>query len=121
MLINLSNHPSSSWSDRQLKSAKKKFNSIVDVKFPEISPYATSKQVELKAHSYLKKLKKLLADSPHKNNAVHLMGEFSFFYSLSNLLKKSGIRVVVSTTNRIVEELEGKKIVTFNFIKFREL
>jgi hypothetical protein len=36
------------------------------------------------------------------------------------MLKRKKIPVVVSTTNRIVEEKDGKKIVSFDFVKFRE-
>ncbi len=121
MLINLSNHPSTSWSDKQLKSAKRKFKDVIDISFPQISPYADSQDVKSKAVDYFKKVKNLLRQTSDKNNAVHLMGEFSFVYFLTLLLKKDRIKVVVSTTSRIVDEAEGKKIVTFNFIKFREL
>ncbi|MGQ9848195.1 MAG: hypothetical protein ACUVQP_11950, partial [Bacteroidales bacterium] len=58
--------------------------------------------------------------SSDKFNAVHLMGEFTFVYNLVNLLKKKNIKVIVSTTDRIVEESDGKKIVTFQFVRFRE-
>ncbi|MGQ9799960.1 MAG: hypothetical protein ACUVRG_11875, partial [Ignavibacterium sp.] len=58
--------------------------------------------------------------SSDKFNAVHLMGEFTFVYNLVNLLKKKNIKVIVSTTDRIVEESDGKKIVIFQFVRFRE-
>lgn len=120
MLINLSNHPKDKWQSRQLETALKKYKSIVDLPFPIISPKASSHQVKRKAESYLKKCLSLLTKSPDKFNAVHLMGEFTFVYNLVNLLKKKNITVIVSTTDRLVEEKDGKKIVTFNFIKFRE-
>lgn len=121
MLINLSNHPKQNWSARQLETALTKYKSVVDLPFPQISPYATSAQVKKKADAYLTKILHLLKTSSDKYNAVHLMGEFSFVIYLYELLKKKNISVVVSTTDRITEEKEGKKIVTFNFVKFREL
>lgn len=120
MLINLSNHPCSSWSEKQLKAAKKKFGKVVDIPFPQISPFATSKQILRKAEKYLKEILHLIKKSDERLNAVHLMGEFTFVYHLVNLLKKKKIKVIVSTTDRIVEEKDGKKIVTFSFVKFRD-
>lgn len=119
MLINLSNHPSTQWKKKQLTSAKRKFGQIVDIPFPYISPYASSQQVKRKAETYLKKIKSIFKNSLDKNNAVHLMGEFTFAFYLYEMLRKNNIQVVVSTTDRIVEEKDGKKIVTFNFVKFR--
>jgi hypothetical protein len=120
MLINLSNHPKNNWSQKQLSSALRKYKSIVDLPFPHISPNATSNQVKSKAEKYLQKIFHLLKSSNDKSNAVHLMGEFTFVFHLATMLKRKKIPVVVSTTNRIVEEKNGKKIVTFNFVRFRE-
>ena len=127
MLINLSNHPNNKWSEKQLSTALKKYKSIVDFPFPNISPKATAFQIKAKAEIYLIKIFKLIKTSPDKHNAVHLMGEFTFVFHLATMLKslsadrqEKKIPVVVSTTNRIVEEKDGKKIVTFNFIRFRE-
>jgi NADH:ubiquinone oxidoreductase subunit C len=120
MLINLSNHPKDKWSEKQYSTALKKYKSIVDLPFPHISPKASTKQVISKAHNYLKKILKILKSSPNENNAVHLMGEFTFVYHLTNMLKRKNITVIVSTTNRIVEEKDGKIITTFDFLGFRE-
>lgn len=120
MLINLSNHPKDKWQPKQLEIACKKYKSIFDLPFPNINPKSNSYQVKRKAESYLKKCLNLLNKSSDKFNAVHLMGEFTFVYNLVNLLKKKNIEVIVSTTDRIVEEKDGKKIVTFQFVKFRE-
>lgn len=121
MLINLSNHPSNQWSDKQLKSALKNFKSVYDLPFPHISPKANSKQVKVKARKYFEKVLKILKSSEDKSNAVHLMGELTFVFYLAQMLKNKNISVIVSTTNRIVEEKNGKKIVSFNFVKFRLL
>jgi len=120
MLINLSNHPKNTWSEKQLSSALRKYKSIIDLPFPHISPNANSNKIKDKAEIYLIKIFKLIKTSPDKHNAVHLMGEFSFVFHLATMLKRKKIPVIVSTTNRIVEEKDGKKIVTFNFIRFRE-
>lgn len=120
MLINLSNHPKDKWSEKQIIAATRKYKSIYDIPFPYISPKASTNQVKLKAEKYLNIILDALKKSREKNNAVHLMGEFTFVYHLVNLLKKKKIKVIVSTTDRIVEEKDGKKIVTFSFVKFRD-
>jgi hypothetical protein len=120
MLINLSNHPKVNWSEKQSSAALRKYKSVFDLPFPYIYPNANSNQVKSKAEFYLKKILQLLKNSPDKNNAVHLMGEFTFVYHLAAMLKRNKIHVVVSTTDRIVEEKNRKKIVTFNFVRFRE-
>lgn len=120
MLINLSNHPKENWSEKQLSTALRNYKSVIDLPFPHISPNATSNQVKSKAEKYLEKILQLLKSSNEKNNAVHLMGEFTFVFHLATMLKRNKIPVIVSTTNRIVEEKDGKKIVTFNFVRFRD-
>ncbi|RCK71572.1 MAG: hypothetical protein IGBAC_0118 [Ignavibacteriae bacterium] len=120
MLINLSNHPKDKWSEKQIITAIRKYKSVYDIQFPNISPKASSKQVRLKTKKYLEKILKLIKNSNDKYNAVHIMGEFTFVFNLVNLLKKNNISVVASTTERIIEEKDGKKIVTFNFVRFRE-
>ncbi len=120
MLINISNHPSNQWSEKQFKSAIKKFKSVYDLAFPHISPNANSNQVKIKARKYYEIILKLLKSSKDKSNAVHLMGELTFVFHLTQMLKKKNIKVIASTTDRIVEENNGKKIVIFNFVRFRE-
>jgi hypothetical protein len=120
MLINLSNHPSNQWSDKQFKTAIKKFKSVYDLPFPHISPKANSKQVKIKAGKYFERVLRILKSSKDKSNAVHLMGELTFVYQLTQMLKRKNITVIASTTDRIVDEQNEKKIVTFNFVRFRE-
>lgn len=120
MLINLSNHPSINWSAKQRNAAKRKFGEVIDLAFPQISPYSTTEQVKNRAEKFLKKILEIIKYSKDKTNAVHLMGEFTFVYHLVLMLKRKKITVVASTTDRLTQEENGKKIVTFNFVKFRE-
>jgi len=113
MLINLSNHPSNKWGLLQKKTADDLYDTIKDLPFPNIPPNATKKEVR----KLVKKYKKIIINlNPH---AVHLMGEMTFTYALVRKLKKLEIPVIASTTNRIVAEKEGKKIVQFQFVQFR--
>ena len=122
MLINLSNHPSKDWGGLQTDTAINKYGSILDVNFPKIDPtWETDKIIRL-TDRYYSEITNLIKVNYTKNekNAVHVMGELTFVYHLVKQLSSSGITCVVSTSNRIVEENNGKKIVQFNFGNFRE-
>ncbi|KAF0151026.1 MAG: putative CRISPR-associated protein [Ignavibacteria bacterium] len=120
MLINLSNHPTDLWNEKQLLSAVSKYGIIVELPFPAISPKATKRLVEIKANVYAKVCIELIKLSQSKNNAVHIMGELTFTYLVVFLLKKNNITCIASTTERNAIEYSGKKISRFNFVKFRE-
>ena len=116
MLINLTNHPSARWSEKQ-KAAADEFGEIVDVPFPQVEASADEQIVKSLAKEYLEKIKKIVGDNPV---VVHVMGEMTFTYSLVSLLKAEDIVCVASTSERIVNEIEnGKKEVVFQFNRFR--
>lgn len=113
MLLNLSNHPSTKWTLQQLTKAEETYKTVTDVPFPNVPPEATKKEVRQLAKQLFKQIKQ------QQPLAVHLMGEMTFTYALVKMLKKAGITCIASTTNRIVEEKDGKKIVQFQFVQFR--
>lgn len=117
MLINLTNHPSSRWSDNQKASAKV-YGEIVDMPFPVIDEAGDEKYIATLADEYLNKIVNL---SDTQSVVVHLMGEQTFSYALIKRLREHGITCVASTTKRIVkEEVPGKKSeVIFQFERFR--
>lgn len=116
MLLNLSNHPSKNWSSAQLEAAKKQYQSVTDLPFPQISPQENTEDVVLQAKAYLKKI---TTDYP-TTTAVHLAGEMTFTVALIRMLQKNHISVVCSTTERVViEEKDGKKTMQFSFCRFR--
>lgn len=120
MLINLSNHPSTEWRKKQIEEANNIYGRITDVKFPDISPEADFIEVKEKAKGYLIEVKNLLMAHEKENNAIHIMGEFTFTFNLVELLKQNNILAVSSTTSRqVYEDENGNKISKFNFIKFR--
>jgi hypothetical protein len=119
MLINLSNHPSINWSEKQKKSAIDQYGEIIDLPFPNIDPHATTQEVEHIAISYLKKCEELL-EWDYFGNAIHLAGEPTFVVAFARICVL--INLICSTTERIVKDLEdGKKEVSFNFVQFRQL
>lgn len=118
MLINLTNHPSSRWSEKQKAAAEEEFGEIVDMPFPEIREEGCEWYVSDLADQYLRKILNMPDASPF---VVHLMGEQTFSYALLRRLRDRGITCVASTTKRIVKEEEpGRKTeVIFQFERFR--
>lgn len=117
MFVNLSNHPSSAWSDSQLAAAHK-YGDIVELPFPVVDELWDSQEVDRMAKLYMDKVHSL---SGPNNCVVHVMGEMTFTYKLVTMLKKDGYRCVASTTKRDVVLLpDGSKNVKFLFCRFRE-
>jgi len=118
MLINLTNHPSARWSEKQKAAAEEEFGEIVDMSFPEIREEGCEWYVSDLADQYLRKILNMPDASPF---VVHLMGEQTFSYALLKRLRARGITCVASTTKRIVKEEEpGRKTeVIFQFERFR--
>lgn len=115
MLLNLSNHPSETWTEKQKNTAEQKFSAIMDMGFPKIDPSWNTKVIEELALDYMELI------TENKPEAVHIMGEFTFTFALVALLQKEGIRCIASTTERIVEEKEGGiRETSFRFVQFRD-
>ena len=112
MLLNLSNHPSASWTEPQLTAAGGK---VIDLPFPQVDPDGDETYIEQLAQEYYDKIVKM-----KDIETVHIMGEMNFTYSLVNKLKNNGFRCVASTTKRETVEENGVKISKFNFVRFRE-
>lgn len=117
MLINLSNHPSTLWSNKQLLAAKG-YGKIQDIPFPIVNPEDSNEDILNLANHYAKEI------ISYTNNAkitVHIMGEMTFTYKLVSQLKAQGIVCIASTTDRDAEiAFDGKKISDFHFVRFRE-
>lgn len=120
MLINISNHPVKSWSDKQLEAARKTYKRLHDIPFPNVNPNADSDEIMNLAEKYSSYIAEMLSKSEDQNNAVHVMGEHSLIFTIVRLLQKKGISCVVSTTERKSEVSGDEKRSKFNFVKFRE-
>lgn len=118
MFINLSNHPSEKWGKKQ-KDAAIAFGEIIDLPFPNISPYLLSVEVENIAEEYLQKVKAII---PKINGSALLVSgeQVCCFYLVQKLLE-AGYLVVVATTERTVTSVGDKKESVFNFIQFRKI
>lgn len=120
MLLNLSNHPTTLWSKKQLSNSKNLFASVLDLPFPVIEPTASKKEVYNLARKYSSICKRMLSESLDKKNGVHIMGELTFVFYLVTMLKKDKIKCIASTTGRNTRQKGSVKLSLFNFIKFRE-
>lgn len=117
MFYNISNHPSKYWPQHQLSVAHQMAGEVVDIPFPEVSPYDNSSDIDLKA----KQFAQTIIDGLTEGDVVHIMGEHTFMFSLVSFLLKNGVRCVASTTSREVAYSEnGDKISQFHFVAFRD-
>lgn len=117
MLLNLTNHNSTYWSEKQ-KEAAQSYGEIMDFPFPQIDESADEIYISNLADEYLHRILKL---TECQNVTVHLMGEQTFVYALLKRLRKNGIECIASTTKRIVntDNTGQKKEVIFQFERFR--
>ena len=116
MLINLSNHPSSKWSEEQLLAAKE-YGEVTDLSFPIVDPSGDEIYMHGLVDEYEEKIKDMAVDYDF---TIHVMGEMNFTYSFVKRMQCLGIKCVASTTKRIVKELKsGEKITKFQFVRFR--
>ena len=113
MLINLSNHPFDKWTATQQEAARNQYSTIVDIPFPQIDPASSTDQLRMLVDDYVLQIRRMPPAT------VHVMGELCFIYLFVQQCREIGIPCVASTTHRIVEEVDGKKVVQFQFIQFR--
>ncbi len=114
-LINLSNHPFAGWGEAQKQAALKEFGEVEDMPFPEIPPHWSIEEVSRLAEETARQLVQ------RQPSAVHLAGEFTFCYQLAKRLEAAGIRCVVATSRRMVQQLaDNRKEIRFEFVRFRD-
>ena len=118
MFINLTNHPSSGWSEEQLAAAHLYSDHIMDLKFPNIQPEFSTEMVKKYAEMTVGII---TTTCKSEKTVVHVMGEMTYTYHVVALLKAQGIKCVASTTERITKTLpNGDEVKPFKFIQFRE-
>ena len=120
MLINISNHPITTWSSEQITMAKSLWGDVCDVALPNIDPHLDGVEVLHKAENDVEKYCSIIKQYDEMS-AFHIMGESVYCFHVVNILKKMGYKVVASTTERHnVEYKNGNKISHFEFVRFRE-
>lgn len=96
MLLNLSNHPLSKWSDKQRGAAEGLFGTIIDIPFPAIEPTASLDEIEKIVQDYVQLCLTHLNqyDEYTKENVIHIMGEFTFIYLFVKEMERRNILCV---------------------------
>ena len=116
LMINLSNHPTTLWSDCQVAEARK-WGELMDMPFPKVDPHVDSQDITGLVDEYSSRILALARDHVL---VVHVMGEMTFTYRVVARLKAAGIECVASTTERkVIERADGTKISSFQFVRFR--
>lgn len=121
MFINMSNHPMEKWSEKQLTAAKKLGDKQWELPFPMVDPTYDKEDLINMAYDYIYQI--LENFSGEKSFKIHIMGEMGFVYNFIRLaldIPNYNFEFFHSTTRRIVEEKNGNKVSTFEFVKFRE-
>ena len=93
MFVNLSNHPSVSWSREQLEAAKA-YGEVIDLPFPDVSPQMDEQELSLLADDYLQRVR----DISPEPCTIHVMGELTFSFVMVSRLLAKGYTCVASTT-----------------------
>ena len=117
-MINLSNHPSDKWSEKQLVCASQ-YGDVIDLSFPSVDPYGTSQYIDDLVQEYFDKIMEF------HDPVVMLQGEYLFTYRLINKLKAAGITVLASCSERrtieyIDENGHTSRKSEFEFVNFKE-
>ena len=121
LFINISNHPSTKWSEEQKAAAKaiSGAKEIIDLQFPNVDPHSCSRDIREQAI----KIVNALPEDPYGLNTYHVMGEMTLTYAIiSYLRQRKGecVPIVASTTERVVtENPDGTKTSIFKFVQFR--
>jgi len=119
MIINLSNHTSSKWSEKQIKTANKLFGDIIDMPFPAVGAEASTDEIQAMADEAALRITEMHPD------AVMCQGEFTLTYAVVSRLKQNGIKVVSACSERSAKETllpdgRSEKKAVFDFVQFRE-
>ena len=119
LFINLSNHPSSMWGEKQKKAARG-FGEIVDIPFPQVPASASETEITALADKYFEKVRALAPA------CVMCAGEFCLCYKLFSRFIDAGIKTVTACSERVAVEKTAAdgtthKEVTFDFVQFREI
>lgn len=112
--LNISNHPSSSWTSQQLEAAASLGGQPSDIRFPNVDPRWTTEEIEINAADLVSRL---------DLNGVEcgmVAGEPIMALFVVRELQRLGVTCYSATTERIVEERDGVKTSRFTFVRFRE-
>ena len=118
MFLNITNHKSTMWSQKQINAAHV-YGEIVDYPYPELSPSFSTEDISRIARE---ELRKIIAMKP---SACLVAGEWSITFQLVDGLLKAGVKVLSACSERNTVEQQNPdgtstKTSHFDFVQFRE-
>ena len=126
LFINVSNHPSSTWSESQRNAALKGGATIVDMPFPAVPPTATRNDIRDMGYQLINRIDSTIVScgGSESTTTITIVGEFSLtiFVVVKLRLLLPGLKVVVATSERntVINE-DGSKTIRFEFVQFRQV
>ena len=113
-LLVVSNHPPEKWSDEQ----KKGWDTIDHIPFPNVPPTFSWEDVFTLSIPILNKMQEW--KTKHREGKISIQGEATLVSIVLDVMKNVDRHCFVfPTTERVVEEKDGKKISTFKFVRWR--
>lgn len=114
-LFNISNHPSSGWSEEQ----KRGWDVIIDIPFPNTPPELSGEEVKKMVQEFLK-----VSPEPMPGDYVFVAGDFSATYYMTSILQEKGVIFTWPSTQRETTETiqpDGsvKKTAVYRFVRWR--
>jgi hypothetical protein len=128
MFLNVSNHPSDKWSDKQREAALAISKQIVetcgegtigikDIPFPNIPPAASAEDIYTMADHFIENIAE---EYEAENTAIHIMGELTFTYNFVNASNIHDFTCYAATSERnSIDNADGTKTIQFDFVQFR--
>jgi CRISPR-associated protein Csx16 len=118
VFLNVSNHPSTEWGNRQRREAEALGGQIKDEPFPEVSPDATQEEVRRLGAGLVERIAGM---GPA---AAMIQGEFTLAFWLVRELELRRIPCYAATTQRVMETNRRddgavQKVSRFEFVRFR--
>ncbi len=112
--MNISNHPSNKWSEKQLNAAKAlASDGIIDLRVPNINPNYDSIDAIVDD---------IVGSVPDSVSTVLIAGPADFTFKVISALKAKGVLVVTACSERNTIDLpDGSKKVSFDFVQFRSI
>lgn len=126
LFINVSNHPSSTWSVEQKQAALKGGRCLIDIPFPNVSPTATRKDIRDMGYELISTIDDTIANygGSESTATITIVGEFSLTIFVVTKLRilLPGLTIVVATSERntVINE-DGSKTIRFEFVQFRQI
>ena len=126
LFINVSNHPSSTWSVEQKQAALKGGRMLVDIPFPAVPPTATRNEIRDMAYELISAIDDTIANygGSESTTKITIVGEFSLtiFVVVKLRILLPGLTIVVATSERnTVINDDGSKTIRFEFVQFRQV